>query len=555
MSNFWQQLVSIWSRLDVPQRATIVLVALAGIAVAIALAVASTQPDYRLLAAGLPKSQVSEIAAYLEANHIPYELADRESAILIPSQHLHKVRNDLAQQEMLGDGSKGFEILGKTGMFESVFSEHKTYDRAVAGELERSFKELPGVRSARVIIDRPQPSPFVGDESALPRASIKLDMAPGSRLTDRQTAGVVHLTAGAISGLAPDRVQVMDNAGLLTRNGPDGGAGQASTALEAEIARENHLTRKAQEQLDAILGPGRSQVKVSVKLDFTKRQETLADPTVKVASRERTQTSDEKTPVIQSGGKAGTASNVEGEARPEQPAPQLASKTMEDTSTDYVVGKKTVTTEDELGRLRGMNVSILLDYLEVEAEEKGADGKPTGAKVKEYREYTAEERKRFEELVLNAIGFNAAKDMASRQEGADLKERFTSSVQSMRLWRPEEPVAAAGIMALDPNRLGEWIGWALAGLVAVGLLVVARGQLSRSHRAWADAEARARAATEEEQRRNAPPPPEPGEEPSDEDEMNKAIKKRRENLRDSIKKRILEDPAGAAQIVKQWIYE
>ncbi|MFM2091765.1 MAG: Flagellar basal body M-ring protein, partial [Planctomycetota bacterium] len=333
------------------------------------------------------------------------------------------------------------------------------------------------------------------------------------------------------------------------------GAGQASTALEAEIARENHLTRKAQEQLDAILGPGRSQVKVSVKLDFTKRQETLADPTVKVASRERTQTSDEKTPIVQNGGKAGTASNVEGEGRPEEPKSQLATKTMEDASTDYVVGKKTVTTEDEVGRLRGMNVSILLDYQEAEVEEKGADGKPTGKKVKELREYAPEDRKRFEELVLNAIGFNAAKDMASRQEGADLKDRFTSSVQSMRLWRPEEPVAAAGIMALDPNRLGEWIGWGLAALVALGMIVVARGQLSRSHRAWADAEARARAAAEEERKKNEPPPPEPGEEPSDEEEMVKAIKKRRENLRDSIKKRIVEDPAGAAQIVKQWMYE
>ena len=33
-------------------------------------------------------------------------------------------------------------------MGDSSFKEQKTYDRALAGELERSFRELPGVKSA-----------------------------------------------------------------------------------------------------------------------------------------------------------------------------------------------------------------------------------------------------------------------------------------------------------------------------------------------------------------------------------------------------------------------
>ncbi len=557
MSKFWQQMTALWSRLEVAQKATIVLVLLGGVILAVVLGLGATRPDYRLLAGGLSKSQVSEIAAFLGQAHIPYQLADGETAILVPSKDLHAARNQLAQQDKLGDGSKGFEILGKSGMFTSSLQEHRTWDRAVAGELERSYKELAGVRSARVLIDRPQPSPFVGQEEAQPRAAIKLDMAPGSRLSDRQLQGVIKLAVGAVSGLAPERVQVMDNGGLLTRDQADRGASMASTALEAEMAREAYLTRKAQEQLDRVLGPGRSEVRVSVKLDFTRRTETLADPTIKVASQEQTRTSDEKTPVASAGGMAGTASNVEGNAQRSGQGPAMGSRTTEDVSTSYVVGKKTVTTEDEIGRIRGMNVSILIDEEEVRTEEKGADGKPTGTVKTERRPYSDADRKRFEELVHNAIGFNSARDVAGKAEKADVTARFTSSVQSMRFWREEPVVAAAGVLGsgIEQDVLGRWIGWALAAAVGIGLLVVARGQMARSHRAWSEAAERERAAAEEERRRTAPPEPVLPPEKDEEDEMARALRKRRTELRDSIKKRILEDPAGAAQIVKQWMYE
>jgi flagellar M-ring protein FliF len=282
MSKFWNQLVSVWAKLEIAQKATIVLAGTGCLALLIALVFSASRPDYRLLAKGLSRSQVAEIVSYLEANHVPYSVIDNESAIMIPSASLYKVRNELAQQDMLGDGAKGFEILGKSSsMWESTFSEHKTYDRAVSGELERSFRELNGVRSARVLIDRPQPSPFIGDDSAKPKASVKLDMKPGMRLTDRQIAGIIHLTAGAVAGLSTDRVEIMDGSGLLTPKAADSGAGLAQTTLEAEVARETYLTRKAQEQLDAVLGPNRSQVRVSVKLDFTKRTEASSDPTTK----------------------------------------------------------------------------------------------------------------------------------------------------------------------------------------------------------------------------------------------------------------------------------
>lgn len=555
MSKFWQQLMNIWSRLEIAQKATIVLAGLGAIVLLGVLSYGATQPSYQLLARDLPRAKSAEIAAFLEQQNIPYKVVDRDSAVLVPSQHIYRLRNELAQQDMLGDHGNGFELLDKGGFMESTFREHRTYDRAVAGELERSFREIPGVRSARVIIDRPTPSPFVGSEEAKPRASIKVDVAKGTRLTERQVAGIIALTAGAVAGLDHDRVEVMDNNGLLTPKQTDSSAAMAQTTLEAEVAREAHLTRKAQEQLDAILGPGRGQVKVSVKLDFAKRSESSVDPTASRPLTEKTTTTDKKTPVAGAGGVAGTQPNVENEGRPAAGAPQLASETSEEAQTAYFVGQRKTTLEDEVGRIRGMTVSVLLPFKDAEVDELDAKGKPTGTKVKSRVPYTAEEQKRFESIVLNAIGFEAAKDIVAKVEGAQtMGARFSSTVQSMDLYQPPvDAVAQAGasLPIAVPGNVADWISYGLVGVVAVVLLGVARGQLRRSHAAWAAAEAKAREADDAQKAKHRAEQPDV----DPEEEIKQVVKSRRNELKENIKKAVVEDPNAAAQIVKRWLYE
>jgi flagellar M-ring protein FliF len=552
MSKIWQQLRAIWGRLEVSQRATIVLVLIGAIIAAVGLSYAASRPDYRMLVSDLGKGQVAEIVAYLDSNNVAYQLADRDSTVLVPGKDLYRLRNELAERELLSDGSKGFEILSKGNMWDSTFTEHKTYDRAVAGELERSFRELAGVRSARVLIDRPQPSPFVGDDSAKPKASIKLDMVQGKRLTDRQVAGVLRLTAGAIAGLQPERVEIMDNHGLLTPAAPDSSAMMAQTTLEAEAARDTYLTRKAQEQLDAVLGVGRSMVKVATKLDFTKRTSATSDPTKSVLLKENTTTSDEKNPIQPAGGIAGTQPNVEGQPAAATGAPLVGSKTNEETRNEYVVGKSTTTQEDEIGRITGMTVSILLDFKTTRVAKKDDKGQPTDEFEEQRMEYTEAEKQRFRDLVLNAIGYNAAKGIQLKAEAADKVEaRFSATVQSMELYREPTVVAQAGVgIPGMPGGIADWIGYGLAGLVAIVLLLIARGQLKRSHQAWMQAEAKAR---QEEEERKAKHKIEAGK--LDDGKAEEENRSRRMELKDQIKKRVMEDPTSAAQIVRRWLYE
>lgn len=541
MNKVLQQLTALWGRLQTAQKATLLLVALGLIGVFGALMYTATIPDYRLLARDLTSAQVAEIAGHLDSSRVSYRVSDGETAILVPSKDLYRLRNELAQRGLMGDGSHGFELLDGGSMWDSTFREHKNYDRAVAGELERSFREIPGVRSARVLIDRPAPSPFVDDAGAKPRASIKLDMNSGAKLSDRQVAGIIQLTSGAISGLPPENVQIMDGNGLLTPKDDESGVGMASTVLEAESERERYLTRKAQEILDATVGRGRSQVKVAVKLDFTRRTEATTNPDKSVVLKEQTTTMEESTPVFPNAGVAGTASNVEsadGGTAGTQPA--IAKKTTEESRNEYVVGNRTTTQEDEVGRVRAMTVSILVDHRESQVPVLDDKGEKTGAMEAKFDTIPAAELDQLKELVLNAIGFYAAKGSQGNEPPQQVEERFKATVQNIRMWRESadaEPLAAAS--SLDLETIRSWTGYVAAVVAALVFMVLARGQLKRSHQAWAAAEERARIDRETNAQAQGK-----NEDPRD----------RRVVLRDELARRIQEDPALAASIMRKWIH-
>ena len=297
MNTMLKQIRAIWDHLETPQRVSLIMIIVVFGAIVGGIIYGTTRPDYRVLASELSNAKTAEIAAYLQSQNIAYKTADRETTILVPSAQLYALRNELAEQEMLSDDSTGFELLSESQFGESSFKEQKNYDRAVAGELERSYRELSGVKSARVIIVRPPSSPFLDDDRK-PSASVKLDMSQGRSLTQRQISGVVHLATGAVEGLLPENVQVMDNNGLLTNGEEDPLAMSANNSLEAERSFEKHLAGKAQKMLDRVLGPGRSMVNVAVDLDFDKEttRESAPNPN-SVILRQTNNATDGSTPV------------------------------------------------------------------------------------------------------------------------------------------------------------------------------------------------------------------------------------------------------------------
>jgi len=200
-----------------------------------------------------------------------------------------------------------------------------------------------------------------------------------------------------------------------------------------------------------------------------------------------------------------------------------------------------------VGLIRGMNVGILLDHKSVEKKSKDATGAEKTETVRE--EYSEAERQRFADLVLQAVGFQAAKGAQQAIDPkADVSSRFAYSVASLPVQVAATPVEAqsAGLMPQVLEHAGTWGRWLLAGVLGLGLLMVARGQLKRSHAAWQSEQERAR--HEENQRQVAASQPDPASEAMEQS-------RKRTELRDRVREDVGRDPKLAAQMLKGWIHD
>ena len=488
--------MSMWSNLGINQKVSLLAIVGAIVLTVVVIGYGVAQPDYRALVSKLSRAQVYEISAYLREQGVEHRVADNETSILVPSKDLYTLRKTLAEQDMLGELGEGFELLDDSSFSDSTFMEQKKYDRAVSGELERSFREIDGVESARVIIVRAMPSPFLSEQNQS-SASVKLKMRGGQRLNDRQVAGIVRLTAGAVEGLASDRVEVVDDRGPLTNNEDEPGTMLANTVFEAERQRESYLNKKAQLILDRILGPGRSMVSVAVDLDFTERSEaaTTLDNANRVAVSEKTTSTEESTPIPIGGGIGGTKSNVEEPGLQTTKTSEPATKTSDDSSTQYHVGQTITKVREDIGHVRGMTVSIVLDYKEQIAEAKpdeaaGAEEDAAAASPSISRIPLSDaEKTQIENSVLNAIGYYAAMDYQKTVVKNIGTDRFKVSTEciDMKPVPDLDEASEASVIALDDAMLN-YLRYAVAAIVALALLLIARGQLKRSHEAWRRAE-------------------------------------------------------------------
>lgn len=114
----------------------------------------------------------------------------------------------LRQEGLPPPETKGvLDALGQGGLVPSRSAEHAKLVAGTAGDLERSLRAIDGVLSARVHLAVPAKAAFEGEQKDSATASVLIrhrTSAPPIRATDVQS-----LVAGAVPGLAPDKVRVV----------------------------------------------------------------------------------------------------------------------------------------------------------------------------------------------------------------------------------------------------------------------------------------------------------------------------------------------------------
>lgn len=420
----WSDVRALVGGLSPARRAVVV----AGVGAALGLVLAVVwwvqRPFSRPLFTSLGREDAAAITAALDADRVPYELADDGRSVLVPADRVSSLRLALASRGLPGRGDVGVDGAERGA---GDVAEHASRRRALEAELARTIADVDGVELARVHVAMPDASaPATPDRHAT--ASVVVRLAPGRTLGAGQVDGIVHLVAASVAGLAPEAVTVLDAGGrLLAGAGGDGDAlATSSGALRYQRSIERATEARIESLLTTIVGAGKVVARVAATVDFarTERDEDTYDPDKTVVLESHSSRDDA----------AGKPAAVTG-----APAASTPAAARRDESQRYAVSKTTSRTVIPVGGVKSLSVAVLVD---------GTYREQNGTRV--FAPRPDDELAKLRTLVASAIGISEARgdrlELTSAQFQVEAPEATGGLFAQAGRWLPALAARALGIV-------------------------------------------------------------------------------------------------------------
>ena len=416
------------------------------VALIVAMAMWSSQGDYKVLYANLSDKDGGAILAQLSQMNVPYRHADGGAAILVPADKVHDVRLRLASAGLPKGSIVGFELMDNARFGQTQFQERLTFQRGLEGELTRSIGALAAVQSARVHLALPNQNGFFREQQK-PSASVLLTLHPGRTLDRAQIAGIVHLVSSSVPEMNPKSVSVLDQSGALL-SGPDAGAQGGLDAQQLQYVNqvESNYTKRVLDILEPVIGRENLRAQVTAEVDFSQSESTSeayapnqgADARATVRSAQTSEAAGAGS--AQPAGVPGATSNqppvpatapINGPAQQMQAAQQGGSASggthRRETTTNYEVDKTVRVTRNATGTVKRLNAAVVVNNRSV----TDAKGKTTQVAL------SADELEKLTALVKETIGFSAERGDSVKLINAPFKAD-KPEVDTTPLWqRPE----------------------------------------------------------------------------------------------------------------------
>ncbi|MGV8988852.1 MAG: flagellar basal-body MS-ring/collar protein FliF [Cypionkella sp.] len=418
-----QNLLSLWTNLSTGRRGILVGATLAMFLAVLGLARFAGQAEMALLYSGLDSASAGAVITALDQQAVTYEI--RGDAIYVDKAKRDELRMTLASQGLPATGGSGYELLDSLSGFGTTSQMFDAaYWRAKEGELARTVLALPEIRSARVHVAE-APTQLFQDKNK-PTASVTVTTRSGA-LTSEQAKAIRHLVAGAVSGMQPDDVAVIDSVAGLIPSDTDASAPNTAGATKAAEIKQN-----VERMLAARVGPGKAVVEVNVDV-VTDREEVnqrTLDPQGKVAIS--TETQDKTGTTTGNDGNVTVASNL-----PSGAAGAGGSNQSQNSDKSERVNYEVSETNRQVIKVPGavakLSVAVLVDQETVTA----TDGTVS------YQPRSDAELATLKELVASAIGLDTTrgdvltlKSLPFQQkpvEGTLVESSFTASLGPINL--------------------------------------------------------------------------------------------------------------------------
>ncbi|HEY1790761.1 MAG TPA: flagellar basal-body MS-ring/collar protein FliF [Verrucomicrobiae bacterium] len=421
LSKLLAQLRVIWSQLGASQKMTVLAATFVLVAGMLALSVWSSRTDYGLLYGGLSDSEAAKVIAALDDTKVSYKTGN--GSIYVPTDKIYTLRMELAGKGIPSGDGVGFEIFDKPNFGISDFVQHANYVRAIEGELARTISQLDDVEAARVMIVLPE-NRLLLDKNTYPTASVFVHVRSNSDLSQQSINSIRFLVANSVEGLKPNHVAVVDNLGnVLAENTDDDSlTGLTDTQLAARRNLEQYLSKKAQDMLEKVVGPGQAIVRVSADINYdtlTQTQEKFDPDGQVIRSETKNDDNNNSTTTSTTSGPVGVSANINTNA-PGQAANSPVNNTQDHKTIDttqYEIGKTTSSTVQVAGGIKRLTASVTVAE---QMEGTGADRKPVAR--------TTEQIDQLTKLVSSALGIDATRGDSVSLEELPFNDDFATGV-------------------------------------------------------------------------------------------------------------------------------
>lgn len=471
------------------------------------------RPAYAPLFTQLDPAEAGSIVEELEAMNVPYRLSDGGKTIEVPESQVYQTRIRLASSGVLVGGGKGFELFDEQKFGITDFEQQVGYQRALQEELRRTIVQLNEVEQARVHLSLPEKSIFAENQSN-PSAAIALKLKPAAHLKPEQVQGIVDILTGAVEGLQPQDVHIVDMKGnILTDNLPGKGEGmstlQSATRQQLKRDFEKQLESRIVQMLSRILGPGSAVAMVTAELNFDQKQTTSTThgPGQVISTQE-----------INEKGTGGSAEGPGGTDAEFSTFPTMEGNNQEtfnrqEDITNYQLDVYQETLVESPGEVERLSIALVINQ---PALGNADDEEAINNKLNQ-----------IQNLVASAVGYDA-----TRGDQINVSSMpFDTSLQDV--FQKETPSSGPKQVALEMNPV--LLGGISAGLLILLLLFL----LLRRRRKRRRVEFR-----EDVEQQQAPPPPEP-----------EPIIPPEPGPRDQIRELAREKPDEVAEVLKLWLKE
>ncbi|WP_083264264.1 flagellar basal-body MS-ring/collar protein FliF [Pseudohongiella acticola] len=395
-----------FNRLNLARQAGLMIALAASIALGFSVVLWSQKESYQPLYPSMQGFDTSELVQVMDTSNVPYRIDPASGVLLVPSNSVDSIRLQVASAGITRDNGYGYEFLDQEqSLGTSQFMEENRYKRSMEGELQRTISSFRHVQSARVHLATPERSVFVRN-SRKPTASVFLALHSGRQLSDIQVQSIANLVASSVPEMMPEDVTVVDQQGnLLSRTGENAEMMMASEQFAYVRRYEETLVGRVNRILHPLLGAGRFTAEVSADVDFTRTEqaaETFNPDASTVRSsqslNERRSTGD----VI--AGIPGALSNqppaaattpetlADGGAQDDVATAQPENIRTQETR-NYEVDRTISYTSNDPVSVRRLSVAVVID-------------EPTG---EDAQGWSADDMERINALVRDAVGFSASR--------------------------------------------------------------------------------------------------------------------------------------------------